>query len=121
MEVTMGWILEDVPADAGVWELKDSSDNELGIVAIWWGSSSGDPWSRPINEFRCFAVPLPTDTKIAATTAYGTLSGATVAARRSSFQDLWDEFKSETGFSPGEDVVAEEWIGIQKDAPDFDV
>ena len=117
----MGWEADDILTAAGVWELVDGSNNKLGLIAIWWGTKSGDPWTRPINEFRCFEVPLPSDVKMTATTAYGSLSGATVAARRSSFQDIWDEFKSETGFSPGEDVVAREWIGLQKDAPGWDL
>jgi hypothetical protein len=117
----MGWEGDDIAADAGVWVLKDSSDNELGLIAIWWGTKSGTPWSRPINEFRAFEQPIPDNTKVQLTTEYGTLSGATVGARRSSFQDIWDEFKSESGFEPGEDVVALEWIGTQKEAPGFDV
>ncbi len=117
----MGWQADDIAVDAGVWELKDSSDNRLGIVAVWWGSKSGSPWTRAVNEFRCFTAPLPSDTKITVTTAYGSLSGATLAARRSSFQDIWDEFKSETGFEPGEDVIAEEFTADQCEAPGFDV
>lgn len=103
-----------------VFELKDTSDNDKGLFAIWWSDKSGDPWEREVEVWRPGAT-LGSVFKAYSTTDYGTVSGATTSARRSSAQDVWDEYKSETGYEPGGSDHALEYIGDLKEIAGFDV
>jgi len=103
-----------------VFDITDTSSNDKGMYAIWWSDKSGTPWEREVEVWHVGAL-LGSTFKIDATTDHGTVSGATTAARRSSAQDVWDEYKSDTGYDPGGSDHALEYIGDLKEIPGFDV
>jgi hypothetical protein len=103
-----------------VFALEDSSSNDKGIWAIWWGAESGTPWEREAETWRIGPF-LPTSFKIGKTTSYGTITGATTSARRDDAQDIWDDYKTDTGYSPGANDKALEYIGDLKEIPGFDI
>lgn len=103
-----------------VFELEDTSSNKKGIWASWWDSESGTPWTRDLEVWRIGPF-LPTSFKLHRTTAYGSVSGATISDRRDAAQDVWDDYKTETGYTPGANDVALEYDGELKEIPGFDI
>jgi hypothetical protein len=103
-----------------VFELEDTSSNDKGIWAIWWSDTTGTPWTRDLEVWRVGPF-LPTSFKLHRTTAYGSITGGTTSARRDDAQDIWDEYQSETGYSPGTNDKALEYVGDIKPIPDFDI
>ncbi len=103
-----------------VFELEDSSSNDKGIWAIWWGSESGTPWERPGEVWR-IGPALPTDFKAGKTTSYGSITGATTSDRRDDAQDIWDAYKTATSYSPGPTDTALEYEGDVREIPGFEI
>lgn len=103
-----------------VFELEDTSSNDKGIWAIWWDSESGTPWTRDLEIWRVGPF-LPTSFKLTRTSAYGSVSGANISARRDAAEDVWDDYKTAKSYTPGANDKALEYDGELGEIPGFEI
>ncbi len=80
----------------GTWLLTDDNGKKLGLCAVWVEGSSALPAGfhmmragNSLKDVTWTAEP---------TTAYGTLTGANKAARKNSFQRIWNKFVADESF-----------------------
>lgn len=95
----------------GTWLLTDSSGAKLGLCAVWVEDAAALPAgfhmfraSNSLDDVTWTAKP---------TTAYGTLVGDTKAARKTSFQRIWNKFVNAEGFDTS-NAAHHEWAHDQR-------
>ncbi len=81
----------------GTWLLKDSSDNLLGLCAVWVEDAASLP--AEFHMLRAGNSLADITWSAEPTTDYGTFSGANKVARKNSFQIIWDKFVDDESFS----------------------
>lgn len=112
----MGWEDDDIMSHKGIWKLDDSAGIDVGLFGVWWGPPAQP---RLVNLWRVHIMPVPVNSRMELTTAYGTITGDNLNQRRAAFQGVYNNYLADpdVGFDPTHpDVRAREWTGFMKES-----